>query len=131
MQQAPVGQKCPSCARLPRRARALGKPVHYVRGIGAGVAAAVAGGVAFAVLLRLLPFGTLILSGFLGFGIGRAVGWGVHRQTQPPFPGIAAACGVLGVLVAFALLGRVVPSGLFLLLAYPVAGLFAVRGLQR
>ena len=28
MHAGPVGQKCPTCAQLPRRARALGKPSH-------------------------------------------------------------------------------------------------------
>ena len=131
MRTAAVGQKCPSCARSPRSARALGKPQHYVRAVGGGLVAAVIGGVVYAQVLTAVRFGSLILAALLGFAIGRVVRWGSRGQSQQPFLVIAATLGVLGVLVAFMLVFRtpLAFNGL-LFLAYPVAGFTAARGLQ-
>jgi hypothetical protein len=133
MRTAAVGQKCPTCAKPARSARALGKPQHYVRAIGAGLAAAIVGGVVYAQLLALLPFGSIILAGVLGFGIGRVVRWGTRGQTQQPFGGIAIGLAVLAVAVAFMVIYRnpLPLRGLLTLLAYPFAGYLALRGLQR
>lgn len=131
MRTAAVGQKCPRCARTPRSARALGKPRHYVRAIGGGLAAAAAGGVAYAVLLRVLPFGSLILAGLLGYAVGRVVRWGTRGQTQQPFASIAVGLAVTAVLVGFVVVfGTPLPGRVFTLLAYPLAGWLALRGLQ-
>lgn len=123
-----VGQRCPKCARPPRGARALGRPEHYVRSVAAGLAVASGGGIAVA----LLGFGSLILAGLTGFATGRTVNWGSRGQTQSPFPGIAAAVAVAGLVIAFtAVFGTPVPTGGLRLLAYPLAGWFATRGLHR
>ena len=133
MRTAAVGQKCPTCARPAKSARAVGKPEHYVRAIGAGLGSAVVGGLLYAQLIAALRgFGSLILSGVVGFLVGRVVGWGTRGQSQQPFSGIAIALGVLAVAVAFFLgYGTPVPPRVLTLLAYPVAGWFALRGLQR
>jgi hypothetical protein len=131
MRQSAVGQKCPDCARVPRSARALGKPVHYAKAVGAGLLTAAVGGVLLVELLARLPFGfgRLILSGLLGFGVGRVVAWGAQRQTQPPFPHIAVGCAVLGLAGAYSAgYGTPVPTNMWVLLAYAVAGYFAYRG---
>ena len=125
MRPAAVGQKCPRCARQPRRARALGKPVHYVRAVAAGLGVALAGGVVTNLLLAQLPFGGFILPALLGFLVGRAVGWGAARQSQQPFLGIAIGLGVLGALVALGF-----SPGTFGLLGIAGAAWFAARGLQ-
>lgn len=134
MRQAAVGQKCPRCARSPRRARALGKPQHYFKAIGAGLVVAVAGGLVTHQLLLVVPFGGLILSGVLGFGVGRAVGWGAQRQSQQPFLAIAVVLGVLGGLLAFAgpllVSHPVTVARPFSLVAGVIAGAFAIRGLR-
>ena len=133
MRTAAVGQKCPSCAKPARSARALGKPQHYVRAIGAGLGAALVGGVLYAQFLRLIGFGSFILAGVLGYLIGRIVNWGTRGQTQQPFATIAIGLGVLAVAVAFTVIYRnpLPLRGLLTILAYPVAGYFALRGLQR
>lgn len=134
MHQAAVGQKCPRCARTPRRARARGKPQHYLKAIVAGVVAAVVGGLVTHQLLLAVPFGGLILSGVLGFGVGRAVGWGAQRQSQQPFLAIAVVLGVLGGVLAFAgplvVSHPVIVARPFTLLAGVIAGAFAIRGLR-
>lgn len=131
MRTAAVGQKCPSCARPARSSRALGKPQHYARAVGAGLGTALVGGVLYAQLLAAVRFGSLILAGVLGFLVGRVVRWGTHGQTQQPFAGIAIALGVVAVAVAFTFgYGTPLPARLFTLLAYPIAGWFAFRGIQ-
>lgn len=129
---AAVGQKCPSCARPARSSRARGKPQHYVRAVGAGLGAALAGGVVYAQLVAALRgFGSLILAGVLGFAVGRVVRWGTRGQSQQPFAGIAIALAVVAVLVAFLLrFTTPLPPNLLTLLAYPIAGWLALRGLQ-
>lgn len=128
---AAVGQKCPRCARQPRSTRALGKPVHYVRGIGAGLAAGVLGGVLYVTLIAGIGFGALLLAAALGYLVGRAVRWGTRGQSQQPFTGIAVACAVAGVAIGYASVGGIpLPRSLWGLLAYLVAGYFAVRGVQ-
>lgn len=127
-QSAAVGQKCPDCARMPRRARGRGKPIHYVRAVASGLASAIAAGVVFVQLLATLRFGGLILAGVAGWAVGRAVSWGAQKQAQPPFPAIAAACAVAGLAVGLAVFtGDPFPRSPYLWLAYPVAGWLAHR----
>ena len=131
MRTAAVGQKCPSCARPARSSRALGKPEHYLRSIGAGLGAALAGGLLYAQVLAVVRFGSLILAGLLGFGIGRVVRWGTRGQSQQPFAGIAIALGVIAVVVGFVFVyATPLPARLLTLVAYPIAGWLALRGLR-
>lgn len=128
MRQSAVGQKCPACARVPRRARALGKPIHYVRAVGAGLGTALVGGLAVGQALGMLPFGSIILLALLGFGVGRAVRWGAQHQTSGPFAAIAVVCGIAAAMVAGG--GPLVVVRPYLLLGAAAAGYFAWRGLQ-
>lgn len=129
MRASAVGQKCPDCARVPRSARALGKPIHYVRGVGAGLAVALVGAFALLQFIVMVGFGRVILSAVLGYLVGRAVRWGAAGQTQSPFPALAAGCVVLGMAAVFtAFTGSPIPGGLWLLLGYLAAGFFATRG---
>ncbi len=120
-----VGQRCPSCAKPARAVAARGKPEHYARAIAAGLAVAVGGGL----VAGMIGFGSLILSGVTGFGVGRAVRWGTRGQSQSPFPNLAVAVAVAGLAVAFlALFGTPVPQRGLLPLGYLVAGFLAYRG---
>ena len=130
MRQAAVGQKCPRCARVPRRAKGYGRPQHYAKAIAAGFTTALVGGLVYVQVVGGLRFGTLILGGLLGYGVGRAVRWGAAGQTLPPWPAVAATCAVTGLLTAFVVSTGGVPLSVFVLLTYAVAGYFAVRGLQ-
>ncbi|HUH07255.1 MAG TPA: hypothetical protein VML96_05535 [Egibacteraceae bacterium] len=138
MRPAAVGQKCPRCAKMPRSARALGKPSHYVKATAAGLGAAIGGGIALGLLFSQISLFGIILSAMLGFGVGRAVGWGAQRQTAQPFVVIAVTMAVVAVTVSLmtvaglrtgfsTLLFRPQP---FTLLSYLAAGWFALRGLR-
>lgn len=128
MRQAAVGQKCPSCAKIPLRARALGRPEHYIKATAAGLAVAVAGGLALNLLHSRVQYGSIILASLLGFGVGRVVSWGAQRQTHRPFEILAVVLGVVGGLIAGG--GLAVLNALYALLAVAAAGYFALRGLR-
>lgn len=132
MQTAAVGQKCPRCARMPRAARALGRPEHYVRAIGGGIAAAFVGGVVYAQLLATVRFGSVIMGALLGFALGRVVRWGSRGQSQQPFQGIAMGLAALAVAVGFfVVFATPLPlGGGLLILAYPAAIWLSIRGLR-
>jgi hypothetical protein len=133
MRQSAVGQKCPSCAKQPRSARVRGKPVHYVKAGAAGLAVALAGGYLLYALRSQIGFGAILLPALLGYGVGRAVGWGAQRQTQQPFAGMAVGFAVLGVILFPVLAGSVAYlfRNPFSLLGVAAAGYFALRGLGR
>jgi hypothetical protein len=132
MRQSAVGQKCPDCARLPRGARARGKPVHYIKATAAGLAVALIGGYLLWALRVSIGFGAILLPALLGFGVGKAVGWGAQRQSQQPFAGMAVGFAVLGAGL-FPLWAAGLPWLLgrpFSLLGIVAAGYFALRGLR-
>ena len=129
MRQAAVGQKCPRCAKVPRSARAMGKPVHYAKAGAAGLAVAVVGGIAMAFALRAVGFGGILLPALLGFGVGRAVSWGAQRQTHRNFEVMAVVLAVVGGILAGG--GLAIVNRPFALLGVLAAGYFARRGLYR
>jgi hypothetical protein len=117
---APVGQKCPGCARQARSARARGKPRQYLKAVLAGLAGAAGVSIALFVLAINIQFGVIILSGFGGYGVARAVHWGAERNSATPFQAIAYALALASVQGAALLLGVVFFTG-FWLLTYPAA----------
>lgn len=116
-----VGQKCPTCAKQDRGARALGKPRQYAKGVAAGVGATVLGAV---VLWGVIGVGflTLIASLGVGFGIGRAVQWGAEGNAATPFTVIAVVLAVVMVEAAWLGRGVLFPLGnVFAMLTYLAA----------
>lgn len=103
--QAPVGIKCPDCARTPRAARAVVPVARLVRGLGAGLVVAVVLGGLLAVIY--LPFLKLIAA----YGIGALTGVVVRAASggyrDPLLARGAATAAALGILAlpALALLG--------------------------
>jgi hypothetical protein len=132
MRQSAVGQKCPECARLPRGARARGKPVHYVKATAAGLGVAIVGGYVLAAVIGMIGFGAIMLRALLGFGVGKAVAWGAQRQSQQPFAGMAVGFAIIGVVLFPVLAGRLpqLIGNPFSLLGIAAAGYFALRGLR-
>lgn len=131
MRHSAVGQKCPACARLPRSARARGRPVHYLKAVAAALGVGLLGGAVTVVVVAQIRFGLIIFAAATGFFAGRVTAWGAQRQTQPPFPLIAAGSAVAGIAAAVFLLWG--PQGFqnpWLLLGLAAAGYFAVRGLN-
>lgn len=99
----------------------MGKPRQYVKGVAAGLGAAVLG--AFVLYLVIgIGFLTLIASLGIGYGVGRAVQWGAERNAATPFTVIAVVLAVLVVEAAWLLgYGYIAPPGIFGLLGYAAA----------
>jgi hypothetical protein len=103
MRETPVGMKCPACARVPLRARAIGKPRHYAAAIAAGFGVAAGLGALVSVVnIGYLGFIFPLIAGFL---VGRAVAWGAHGNPHPAFMVLAAATAVLGLVAGGMLAG--------------------------
>ena len=110
-----VGQKCPRCARQSGRAKGNPEPQVLARAFGAGLAAAVLGGV----LLVAVPFVMLAL--VHGFVVGAAVRWVARRRTHA-WLGVVAAVAVLVGLAGLVLVLGGNPFAGRLLLAYVLSG---------
>jgi B-box zinc finger protein len=108
-----VGQKCPRCARQSGRAKGNPDAQLVARGFGAGLAAAVAGGV----VLVAVPFAGILLALGHGFVVGAAVRWAARRRTHA-WLGVAAAAAVLIGLGGLVLVLGGNPFAARLLLAY-------------
>lgn len=131
----PVGQKCPDCARLPRSARARGKPRQYVKAFAAGLGVVVVVALLLQVVIDI-GFGSVIGSGFGGFAVARAVRWGGEGNTAEPFRYGAVALALVMVATGWALWGGGlggITAGLrnvFALLTYAAAVYGAMLGFR-
>lgn len=105
MVSAPVGFKCPDCARQAAPARALGRPDQYTKGIAFGVAAAAAAAVVLSMVFRG-GFLSWIASGVAGYGIAEAVRRGAGGNRADPFRYLAIGLAVLAVAVGWVLVMR-------------------------
>jgi len=89
-----VGARCPDCAPRRRLPQFEVGPIYLLRGIGAGVAAGGALGLAWALILpgQYGLLGILIGAG-LGYGIGESVSLATNRKLAPALQ-VTAICGV-------------------------------------
>lgn len=99
-----VGQKCPECARQRKAAVRRGKPRQYRRAIAAGLGAGALAAFVLPFVYVNIGFFRAILTGFVGYGIARAVLWGSENNRADPFRniamGVALAAAVAGWLIA-------------------------------
>lgn len=96
MVSAPVGFKCPDCARQGRHARGLGKPEQYAKGVAFGIGATA---VAALVLAQVYGIGFLswIASGVAGYLVAEAVRRGAGGNRADPFRYLAIGLALLAV----------------------------------
>ena len=96
MVSAPVGFKCPDCARQARHARGLGKPDQYVKGVAFGLGATA---VATLVLGQVFWLGFLswIASGVAGYLVAEAVRRGAGGNRADPFRYLAVGLALVSV----------------------------------
>jgi hypothetical protein len=104
--------------------------MHYLKAGGAAFAVAAVGGVLMLQIVAQIRFGLLIISALAGFMAGKAASWGAQRQTQPPFPALAAGAAVAGLLAVLLVTGPQALASPWMLLGLAAAGWFAVRGLH-
>lgn len=134
MVAAPVGFKCPDCARQVRHARGLGRPEQYVRGTAAGVGAAAVAAVVLAQVFQL-GFLSWIAAGVAGYLVAEAVRRGAGGNRADPFRWMAIGLAVLAVAGAYLVLtggdvaaaGRVVGSNPLRLVTFLAAVYGAFR----
>lgn len=96
----PVGARCRACARLRAHPIYDVRPLHYVRGAGAGLAVGVIGGILVASVPFLGFLGLLVL----GWLTGEAVTAAANRKRGTGLAIVAAAATVVGGLGGPALL---------------------------
>jgi len=94
MVQAPVGIKCPECARQPRSALVRLRPNRAARAILTAVGAGALMGLGIVFLQGFGLFFALFLGYLIGIGMGDAVLWGSGRF-RAPVTGLIAVGGVI------------------------------------
>ncbi|MBE0428780.1 MAG: hypothetical protein IBX61_02790 [Thermoleophilia bacterium] len=118
---APVGAKCPDCARMPKSALVRVKPERLLLTAVAGLGAATLGGLLFGQLLSFVSFFTIIIAFGLGLGIGEAVSWASGRFHGSRLAAWAAACAALSILFTPLLRGLMVYGPTIEAMAYVLA----------
>lgn len=103
---APVGQKCPDCARQPKRARVGGRPDQYARAVGFGVGATAVAAIVLSVVFGQIGFLTWILSGVAGYYVAEAVRRGAQGNRADPFRYLAFGLALLAVLGGWSIAAR-------------------------
>lgn len=93
--EAPVGMRCPSCARPDRATAQRRRPDQIGRGAAVAVVGALFGGGLIGAVRLLLPIGALIAAYFVGLQIGRRVREAASGNTVDVVRGVAVA-GALG-----------------------------------
>ncbi|MGE3913872.1 MAG: hypothetical protein AB7K36_31300 [Chloroflexota bacterium] len=128
--QTPVGAKCRECAQLRKLPMFDIKPLDYLKGTGAGLAAGIGGGLAMILAQSLVPFVGifgLMMMAAVGYGVSEAMRWATRRKQGTWIAVIAALCVVFGVILARALL-LTVARGADPVLALQVAAMSIFSG---
>lgn len=104
--QAPVGLRCRECGKAQPMPTYDVQPVHYARGVVAAIALAIAGGVLWAVLDRIVfglggfgPVSELLAIPF-GYAAGDIISRAVNRKRSAPLSYIAALTVVAGFILS-------------------------------
>lgn len=102
---APVGMRCPDCARPDRSGGLRRRPDQVTRAAGVAVLGALVGGVVIGGVRLLLPIGGLIAAYLVGVQLGRRVRAAAHGNTVDVIRGIAVVGAVGAALVAEVVIG--------------------------
>lgn len=95
--------KCPDCARLPRSARAGGRPDQYAKAVAFGAGAAVLAGLALMLLFGTVGVFRWIASAIAGYAIANAVIRGSGGNRADGFRWLAVGLTVVAVAGAWLL----------------------------
>jgi hypothetical protein len=93
--ETPVGARCSGCARLSRVPTYRVSKLYYLRASGAGLGAAILGGLAWEFISPLLGFFSLLLAAAIGLGIGELISLSTNRKSGI---GLAAVGGIAALL---------------------------------
>ncbi len=110
MVMTPVGARCRNCVQMKKLPMFEVRPVHYLRGLAAGVAAAAIGAALLAFIPGLGFFGFLLMLG-LGYAVGEATTAATNRKRGTSLAVVAAIAVPLGLVLGRALLLLAVSGG--------------------
>ncbi len=99
----PVGARCRACARLKKLPIFEVRPLHYLRGIAAGVGVATTGAALLAFLPGLGFFGFLLMLG-LGYAVGEATTAAANRKRGTGLAIVGAVAVPLGLVIGRAVI---------------------------
>lgn len=100
--QTPVGARCPDCAKLYKLPTYRVSSKYYFIAVGTGLGMAVACGLAWGVVERLVPFFylNLLLAPGVGYAIGEVMSLSVNRKRGSALAAIAGIAIVVSYLVS-------------------------------
>ena len=100
--QAPVGVRCPDCAKLHRLPTFHISTRYYLRAAGTGLGMAVVSGVVWRVVMSLVPFFglNLLLALGAGYAIGEVISLSVNRKRGTGLAVVGGVALVISYLVS-------------------------------
>ena len=104
MVQAPVGIRCRDCGRAARMPTYDVRPTYYARAVGAAVAIALGGGIAWAILnlgLRGMPFVPTLIGIGVGYLAGELISRAVNRKRSKGLAWLAGGSVVAAFLISW------------------------------
>lgn len=104
---APIGMRCPTCAKPDRSGGLRRRPDQVARAAGVAVVGALIGGALIGGVRLVLPIGGLIVAYFVGLQLGRQVRTAASGNTVDVVRGVAIAGAVGAALVAEVVIGLV------------------------
>lgn len=104
--QTPVGAKCRDCAQLRKLPMFDIRPLDYLKGFGAGLAAGIGGALLMIFVQIQVPilgiFGLMMVAG-VGYGVGEAISRVTRAKHGLWLAIIAALCVPVGLILAWTL----------------------------
>lgn len=98
--EAPIGMRCPDCARPDRSAGLRRRPDQIARAVGVAVLGALVGGALIGGVRLLLPIGGLIVAYIVGLQIGQRVRAAASGNTVDVVRGVALTGAAASAVVA-------------------------------
>lgn len=97
---APIGMRCPDCAKPPRGGGLRRRPDQVGRAVGVAVLGALVGGALIGLVRLVLPIGGLIVAYFVGLQLGQRVRTAASGNTVDVVRGVALTGALASALVA-------------------------------
>ncbi len=101
MVEAPVGARCPECAKLYRLPTFRVTPVYYLRAVGAAAGMTIACGLLWAFIKPWSPFFlSFLLAAGIGYVIGQVVSLSVNRKRGTGLAMVAGTAVVASYIIS-------------------------------
>ncbi len=103
--QTPVGARCPDCARLRKLPTYRVSIQYYLRAAGSGLGMAIVCGIAWGVVMHLVPFLylNLLLAPGVGYATGEVVSLSVNRKRGTGLAIVASLAVAISYLISILL----------------------------